>query len=199
VPFFSLARQPLIAENAVKGVAAMKPTYHVPLGIALGAAVIAWSPWTAVSLSAESQATQAASPPAACHLRIEGQAIERLTLVDESNNVTVLDRPGERVSVPAGKYSVREIRLQGGFLCHAFPKGEEDWIHVAPGQSPVIQAGAPLKPVLDVKRHGRALTLRYNLLDAAGRNYRKTERVNPPQFTVSRNGQTIGSGSFRFG
>jgi hypothetical protein len=140
------------------------------------------------------------SKPAVCQLRIAGGAIERLVLADESQETTEFARPGESVSLPAGRYFVREVELTGGFRCYAWVGGEEDWIQVPADPAPVVKAGAPLMPKVSVKRAGRLLTLGYELVDAAGRRYTPKDRtVAPPRFTILKNGQTIGSGSFEYG
>ena len=141
-----------------------------------------------------------ASKPAVGQLRIEGRAIERLVLADESQETTEFARPGESVPLPAGRYFVREVELTGGFRCYAWIGGEEDWIQVPADPSPVVKVGAPLTPKVRVKRAGRLLTLDYELVDAAGRRYTPRDHTTaPPQFTIFKNGQTIGSGSFEYG
>lgn len=137
-----------------------------------------------------------------CQLNIEGQAIERLTLVDAGEKETAIERPGKSISLPAGKYRLRDVELQGGFSCHEYFASDDDWIHVAAGQSAVLKAGAPLTPRISVKRSGRVLTIDHELADAAGRTYTpgtENRRAKPPAFTVFKNGQTIGSGSFEYG
>ena len=141
-----------------------------------------------------------ASKPAVCQLRIEGRAIERLVLADESQETTELARPAESVPLPAGRYFVREVELTNGFRCYAWIGGEEDWIQVPADPTPVVKVGAPLTPKVSVQRAGRLLKLDYELVDAAGRRYTpKDDAAAPPQFTILKNGQTIGSGSFEYG
>jgi hypothetical protein len=136
-----------------------------------------------------------------CQLRIEGRAIQRLTLADEHEQVTAWPQPGERVSLPAGRYRVREVELTGGFCCYEFAAGPDDWVQVAVDQTPVLKLGAPLTPQVHVRRVGRLLELDYQLVDAAGRNYsqRGSGSMAPPKFTVFKDGQPLGSGSFEYG
>jgi hypothetical protein len=150
-------------------------------------------------VSAEPNGKPVGGDPVAGRLRIDGQAIERLTLVDEHDRSMVLERPGTEVSLAPDKYQVEKIELQGGFHCYSYADSEDDWLHVAPGKTPVLKAGAPLKSTVEVSRRGRVLTLDYSLVDAAGHKYVKQDRNQPPKFTVTRNGQSTGSGSFEFG
>lgn len=153
--------------------------------------------------------TKTATEGSSCRLTIEGRGIERLTLVEANDDddlrnekVTKIERPGAIVSLPAGKYRVQEVELKGGFSCHEYFASDDDWIHVAVGQSPVVKAGAPLTPKVSVKRTGRVLAIDYELVDAAGRTYTPgtaDRRAKPPTFTVLKNGQTIGSGTFEYG
>jgi len=143
--------------------------------------------------------TTAASGATHCRLTIQGRGIERLTLVDTGQRETKIERPGESVVLPAGKYRLREIELTGGFSCQEYFAGDDDWIQVAVGRSPVLKAGAPLTPQVRVNRLGRILTIDYELVDAAGRTYAPDSDNRPPAFTVCKGGQTIGSGSFEYG
>ena len=104
-------------------------------------------------------------------LRIEGRAIERLVLADESQATTEFPRPGASVPLPAGRYFVHEVELTNGFRCYAWIGGEEDWIQVPADPTPVVKVGAPLTPKVSVQRAGRLLKLDYELVDAAGRRY----------------------------
>lgn len=135
-------------------------------------------------------------------LAIQGRAIERLTLVDANDKVTAIERPQESILLPAGKYRVQQVELQGGFSCHEYFASDDAWLHVAAGRTPVLKVGAPLTPQVNVKRTGRVVTIDYELVDAAGRTYspgNDNRRTKPPTFAVFKNGQTIGSGSFEYG
>ena len=134
-----------------------------------------------------------------CRLKIEGRGIERLTLVDANEQPTQIERPGESVPLPAGRYRVQQVELQGGFRCHEFAASEDAWLQVAPDQSPVLKAGAPLTPRVRVKREARLLTLQYELVDAAGRHYTPDDKDSPPQFSIFKDGRPIDSGSFEYG
>lgn len=60
---------------------------------------------------------------------------------------------------------------------------------------------APLSPQVRVQRAGRLLTLDFDLLDAQGQRHNpgQDRRSHPPTFTVFKDGQPIGSGSFEYG
>lgn len=184
----------------------MKRAHKTLTRIVLYAAVLSLvSPhlwFSGAALGAETTAVDHAAPePTACRLQIEGRGIERLVLADEREQLTKIARPGDSVSLPAGKYRVREVELAGGFRCYEFGGGADDWIQVTADQSPLLKAGAPLTPQVRVKRRGRLLTLDYDLVDAKGRNYvqRRVENTPPPKFAVSKDGQALGAGSFEYG
>jgi hypothetical protein len=86
------------------------------------------------------------------------------------------------------------LRIEGSFH-------DTGWLQVAADQSPVLTVGTSLTPQVRVKRAGRLLSLDYDLLDADGRKYggRRAEGTGPPTFTVYKDGQIIGSGSFEYG
>lgn len=150
----------------------------------------------------KSQPAVTATPPAAAAvypLRIEGRGIERLEFADEDQKPTVFTKPGASVSLPAGRYFVREVELTGGFECYGW-LDDGGWITLPADSPPVVKAGAPLTPKVQLKRAGRLLQLDYQLVDAAGRGYSPDEdAVPPPTFRILKNGQTIGSGSFEYG
>lgn len=133
-------------------------------------------------------------------LRIEGRGIERLVLVDENQKPTEFAKPGGSVSLPAGRFFVRKVELTGGFQCYDWLDDDEDWITLPASSPPVVKVGAPLTPQVHIQRAGRLLQLDYQLVDAAGRGYSPDDdTVPPPKFSVLKNGQTIGSGSFEYG
>jgi hypothetical protein len=51
---------------------------------------------------------------------------------------------------------------------------------------------------VQVTHEGRLLTMSYRLLDANGRSA-IDRQAPPPHFSISQNGQEIGSGSFEYG
>ena len=182
----------------------MKLSLSKPIARGLYAAVLIAARvsvlWGAEAENTPRAATRNGSETSAGRLTVEGRAIQQLTLVDERGRATRITRPGGSVSLPAGKYYVQLVALRGGFVCQAYAQSEDDWIHVAMGRSPVLKAGAPLTPRVRVQRTGRLLAIGYELVDAAGRNYTCSEPGGiPPKFTVRKHGQTIASGSFKYG
>jgi len=163
------------------------------------AILVASTPLAPVLLSAESEPEQPSADPTACQLNIAGKFIEELVLVDEAGHTKQLNQPGPSVTLPAGQYRVSQVELKGGFLCTVVGTEESDSFRLTPDEPHELQVGAPLNPNAKVTRQGRLLELDYQLLDASGHNYTNQDRENPPRFTVHKNGQEIGSGSFEYG
>jgi hypothetical protein len=131
-------------------------------------------------------------------LRIEGELIKSLTVVNEAGDSRTINRPGASVSLPAGQYTIYQIELDGGAHC-SYPR-ESPSFTISPDKPCRLKAGAPLKPGVTFKRSGKILTLDYKLLDAAGRNYRASGRsADPPRFVVYQGEREIGSGTFEYG
>jgi hypothetical protein len=64
-------------------------------------------------------------------------------------------------------------------------------------EGPAIEA---LTPQVQVQRAGRVLTLDFQLVDDQGHRHPPGERRGlPPTFTVYKDGQSIGTGSFEYG
>jgi hypothetical protein len=163
-----------------------------------------------VSLGADLSAAQREGPgPApgagACELIIEGSRIESLTLESQDGHIRHIANPGRRLSLPAGKYCIRQVNLKRGYLFIGSSAPEPDWFTLAPETPHQLKVGAPLTPSVKVARRGRFLMLDYQLLDAGGRAYRGGASVNRPRsisrprFTVYRGEREIGSGSFEYG
>ena len=84
------------------------------------------------------------------------------------------------------------------------PGQRQDWFEVTPAGSNELVVGAPLYPTATASRHGGFVRLNYDTVDGVGRGYRKTvdrmaEMPPPPTFTVYKDGEEIGSGSFEYG
>jgi hypothetical protein len=151
------------------------------------------------------RAAMADTEPVACELRIRGHSIVRLTLVEKTRHSGVrFDRPNETVQLPAGEYRVEQVELEEGYVLDSRPGQHKDWFEVTPAGPNELVLGAPLYPTATARRHGGFIQLEYDTVDGAGRSYSKTsdgtaERPPPPTFTVSKNGEKIGSGSFEYG
>lgn len=137
-----------------------------------------------------------------CELKIRGHSIVRLMLIEKSHLAGVrFDRPGETVKLPAGVYRLEQVDLEENCSLRTV---QLEWFNVSPDKPNELVVGAPLNPTVSVKRHGTFLQLDYDLVDGAGRSYRKTRDYShgvppPPRFTVSKDGRRIGSGSFEYG
>lgn len=183
----------------------MKLSLPIPSVMARHVALLAVVLPVSALLGADAAETPAKTAPAGagsgtCRLRIDGRAIEQLTLVDERDNPTAFAQPGGSVSLPAGKYRVQQVKLRGGFHGYHFGGGDQDWLEVTANQTPVLKAGAPLTPQVRVQRVGRLLTLNYELVDAAACRYTPDDgEAPPPQFSILKDGRTIGSDSFAYG
>jgi hypothetical protein len=67
-------------------------------------------------------ADQGTEPPsgkaAGCELIIEGKSIEQLILVNKHDVQKEIQRPGESVSLPSGRYRVLHVVLDGGYRAY---------------------------------------------------------------------------------
>ena len=133
-----------------------------------------------------------------CQLVIQGSAIQRLELLEKTGRVVEIDQPAGVVSLPAGEYRIREVRLRGGYYGRA-SSARDRWFKLTPDQPTELDVGAPLQLRVSTGRRGRSVTMDYKLTDAAGCRYYDGEARALPKFTVFQNGQEIGSGSFEYG
>jgi len=161
-------------------------------------------------LSAADQPTKKpAAGPAMGELKIEGKCIERLTLerkretrVFDPNDTIVLNRPGPRVSLPAGTYCVKRIELEGGYI--SLPpmaivvegvRYENSFVLTA-DKPHVLKIGAPLNPTVLADRQGSRIRWAYRLVDAEWREYSKDPDQERATFTIYQGDRIVGSGRF---
>ncbi|MHC4620912.1 MAG: hypothetical protein ACYTEQ_24460, partial [Planctomycetota bacterium] len=135
---------------------------------------------------------------AAGELKIEGKHIRQLVL-DARGDIKRFDEPGRSLRLPAGKYMLHEIHLEGGYVCYSHQIPSRKWLTVGPDDSPVLKVGAPLKHKVEVKRQGRLLVLSYELLGTGGEKYARQSRDNPPEFALYSGQEKIGDGCFEYG
>ena len=141
----------------------------------------------------------------ACELAIHGHSIVRLTLVEKTGRSGAqFDKPGDSVQLPAGQYRVEQVELEDGYVMATRLGRRQDWFEVTPAGPNELVVGAPLYPTATATRHGGFVQLDYDTVDGAGRSYSKTldrtfGRPPPPTFTVYKDGEEIGSGSFEYG
>ncbi len=158
-----------------------------------------------ILLLAVAMPAKAAAEGAACELKIRGHSIARLTLVDKAGRSGVrFDKPGKSVRLAAGTYRVEKVELEGGYATDVRPGQGQDWFEVTSEGPNELVVGAPLYPTTTVTRYGGFLKLNYETLDGAGRGYGKgADSANrnppPPKFSVYKDGEKIGSGSFEYG
>jgi hypothetical protein len=150
--------------------------------------------------------------PATCILNIKGHSIASLTLIRQGDVAAGAQeglsgqkhvRPGKSLHLPAGKYRVENVELEGGYRLKARHGRNDDWLELAPDKPCELIVGAPLSPQVTVKRHGRYLQMDYDLVDAAQRSYTKVAndgaKLTRPRFTVSKGNEVLGSESFEYG
>ncbi len=148
---------------------------------------------------AESGAQAPRPEDVAGQLEIKGKLIEKLVLESDTGDVRQIDQPGTSVTLPAGRYRLREVHLKGGYRCRRYPPPDEEWLALSPEEPCPLEVGAPLRPQVEVARWGRFLRMDYEVRDAGGRSYIGRDLANPPQFAVFLGDRKIGSGSFEYG
>ncbi len=150
--------------------------------------------------------------PEMCILEIKGDSIANLTLISQGDDPTGTGdglagkrfvRPGKTLLLPAGRYRLETVELDGGYQCQSLYAWGDDWFELGPGKPNELVVGAPLSPKVTARRHGQFLQMDYDLVDAAGRSYAKAtesgERLIPPRFTVYKGDEVLGSESFEYG
>ena len=131
---------------------------------------------------------------------ILGPHVTSVVFVDEHGVQPVLKPAGQDVSLKAGRYRISEITLEGGYSYRAAYEQNVEWIILTPDKPYELQAGTPLTPRVRATRQGPLLKLDYQLVDAAGRNYRSSEpSKHPPRFSIRQQNREIASGDFEYG
>ena len=164
--------------------------YYLPAGVLLLAAAAA----------ATADEPRPTDKSALGRLVIEGKAVHRLSLETADFRLIELTPTEGGAALPAGRYEVVGVTLQGGRLVHrGLPGRDEDWFELRPGETHHLKVGAPLRPEVHVSRLGNRLTMGYGLIDAAGREYVGRHDAQPPTVTILRDGEPIASGRFEYG
>jgi hypothetical protein len=132
-----------------------------------------------------------------CQLMVDGEHIEKLTLMGKNGRVHESDLTGSILFCAPGQYCLQRVVLQGGY-CYEM-RGQPEWFTLSPEEPYHLRGGAPLTSHVDVTRMGQLLELDYRLVDAAGRRYRNMERTAPPRFAIYQDGQEIAGGAFEYG
>lgn len=171
------------------------PTYSIRFCLSLAVLTIA----PAIGSSAEPATQHAAADATTAELRIDGGLIDRLILANENNRTFEFERPASSVSLPPGRYYVREVHLTGGYFGCGRPGVNGHWFDLVLETPYELKIGAPLTLNVKTSRLFRTLKLDYELNDASGHTYLDGERADLPKFTVYKGGKEIGSGSFEYG
>jgi hypothetical protein len=151
-------------------------------------------------LSAVAAENQPGRPATArCELILDGKAIDGVNLETTDFRFIEAKPAGGVILLPPGRYRVAGARLDGGRFHHHYrPEAPGDWFELQPGKPHRLALGAPLRPVVQVKRRGSRLMLDYVLVDGAGREY-AGRGSNPARFTIFRDGRQVGTGRFEYG
>jgi hypothetical protein len=128
-------------------------------------------------------------------INVNGKYIQTITFANSQNQKYDISNPDTPVSLPAGDYYIRNIKLTGGFEC-SYPGIS---VNVKPGETSQISAGAPLKQHIEVSRMSGLLKLRHRITGAGGEEYTPVGTKQKPVFTISQNGEEIFSDSFEYG
>lgn len=129
-------------------------------------------------------------------LNLEGQGIEKLVLWSGGGSRKEFNRPGESLTLPVGTYTLREVRLEGGYVSDV---RQPFTVTVTTDKPAVLTVGAPLSQTVRVQRRGSILVFNYELVGAGGEKYRGGNRGQPPRFAVYKGDEEIASGKFEFG
>lgn len=131
-------------------------------------------------------------------LKIEGEHINRLVLDGDGSQTESWSDPNATVSLPVGTYTVRELTLMDDLAVQN--PNALGRIEITKDAPAVLKAGGPLRQMIDIRRHGRTLTLHYRLVGIGEEAYRSPRR--PEQrgtFTVYCGDKAIGQGAFEYG
>ena len=166
-------------------------------------AFVAWWLLVPTVIAAEEKADEPAKSEKLCELRIEGQHIKSLRLLDQNGLLKDISQPSDVQHLPPGRYTVERVELDEGYEFDANYYDPGEHFELTPDRPHVLKVGGPLQPTVVVSRQGKCLELNYELRDAEGRSYRqssdKMDWSSPPQFAIYRDGQEIASGSFAYG
>ncbi len=132
-------------------------------------------------------------------LKLEGKSVKRLILDADGGSREEYDITGEEIELPSGKYRLVEVQLEGDYT-HKWWQGENPAeLEIISDRTVPLKFGAPLRQCVKAVRQGGCLKLDYELVGIGGETYRIGNRTSPPQFTVYRGEERIGSGEFNYG
>jgi hypothetical protein len=146
----------------------------------------------AIVLAAGPAKPQTPQKHAAAELLLEGKPVEKLTLTNEQGQSQEILHPGRSVSLPPGRYWIREIRVH--WDANGPPQTDRDVnrLTLVPSGSCRLNVGSPRTPLLTAKHRGNLLMLNYNPRPNG-------EASRNAQFTIYQGDRKIASGSFEYG
>lgn len=130
-------------------------------------------------------------------LKLEGQYIERLTLLPMTGPAQIFHNPSETITLPAGRYWVGELRLKGGYRRQTTANRHP--ICISAGAPTLFKEGGPLRHTVTVLRRGRVLELSYRLCGVGGETYAAASGGKQPTFAIYKGDKEIAAGEFEFG
>ncbi|MHC4369884.1 MAG: hypothetical protein ACYSW8_19915 [Planctomycetota bacterium] len=133
-------------------------------------------------------------------LRLGGEHIERLVLECEDGPDKTFEQPGESIMLPAGRYRLREVILEGGFRRERdsiYPEWDDSTsIVVIAGRPIQLNIGGPVRHLLTAEKDSGYLRMEYRFVGIGGGRYFSAEPGEPPAFTVYRDDKPVTSGEF---
>jgi hypothetical protein len=134
-------------------------------------------------------------------IRIEGEHVTRLVLMDSRGGQKVLSELGGKIALPAGDYRLYEAMLEGGQFCRGAQASAHAKITVSPDSVATLKVGAPLRHGVRIVRQGPVMVLHYELVGQGGERYsmNSTSDSRGPSFAVYKGDDKVASGDFEFG
>jgi hypothetical protein len=136
-------------------------------------------------------------------LRVMGPFADRITLTDSGGKSFVLEAKTNRFKIPAGTYTLTELRVKtGAFEAFRRNLGAKP-ITVKENEVTDLRAGGPFTNLVSVARRGKFLVLEYRLTGADGEVYHLGRTGPgpgvPPEFAIHQGNRKVLSGQFEFG
>jgi hypothetical protein len=136
-------------------------------------------------------------------LILDGNSIQRLVLESADAGLVVLDTPAKPISLPAGKYRIQSIALQGSlpYTINASNVSQIPAFTLTAGAPYHLKAGGPLRSGVTAVPSGSLLKLSYDLKGMGGESYSvaNLNRSQPPKWIVYKGDHQVASGYFTYG
>jgi hypothetical protein len=139
-------------------------------------------------------------------LRLGGQYIEKIVLDCQDGPAKTFERPGKTIMLPAGRYRLKEVTLEGGFFHDApqpmfFDPTDPEWDDassiVVTAERPVhLRTGGPVQHVVKAEKDNRYLRIEHHFVGMGGERYSPPDESKPPAFAVYHGDKTVMSGQF---